>query len=48
MELKKFYPRYTFKILPIFLGATRLITNDLVINLQKLKIKNIEHIGIQI
>ena len=41
-ELKKLYPRYTFEILPIILGATGLITTKLAINLQKLKIKNIE------
>ena len=41
-ELKNLYPRYTFEILPIVLGATGLITTELAINLQKLKIKNIE------
>ena len=41
-ELKKLYPRYTFEILPIVLGATGLITKELAINLRKLKIKNIE------
>ena len=41
-ELKDLYPRYTFEILPIALGATGLIKTELVINLQQLKIKNIE------
>ena len=41
-KLKKLYPRYTFEILPIVLGATGLITTELAINLRKLTIKNIE------
>ena len=41
-ELKNLYPRYTFEILPIALGASGLIKTELVINLQKLKIKNLE------
>ena len=41
-ELKKPYPRNTFEILPIVLGATRLITTELAINLRKQKVKNIE------
>ena len=41
-QLKKLYPRYTFEILPIVLGAAELITTELAIDLQKLKIKNIE------
>ena len=41
-ELLKLYPRYTFEILPIVVGATGLITTELAINLRKLKIKNIE------
>ena len=41
-ELKKPYPRYTFEILPIAVGATGLTTTELAINLQKLKTKNIE------
>ena len=41
-ELKKLYPKYTFEILSIVLGATGLIETELAVNLRKLKIKNIE------
>ena len=41
-ELKKLYPRYTFEIVPIVVGATGLITTELATNLRTLKIKNIE------
>ena len=41
-ELKQLYPSYTFELLPTFLGTTEVITTELVINLQKLNIKNIE------
>ena len=35
--LSRIYPDYTYNIIPIVLGATGLITNTLVSNLQKLK-----------
>ena len=44
-ELKKLYPRHTFEILAIVLGATGVIATELAINLRKLKIKNIEEIA---
>ena len=41
-ELKRLYPEYTYEVLPVIIGATGLVTKQIVDNLKKLKVDNIE------
>ena len=40
-ELKRLCPNFSFEIVPIVLGATGLVTSDLLKNIEKLEIINI-------
>ena len=42
-ELKRLYPRFTFEIIPIVLGATRLVSPSLRKNIEKIGVKNIKY-----
>ena len=39
-ELKKLYPEFNFEIIPLVIGATGLVTDDLMKNIKKLGIEN--------
>ena len=39
-ELKRLYDKFTFEIIPITIGATGLVTNDLKLMLKRIGIKN--------
>ena len=41
-ELKRLNPRFTFEIIPIFLGATGLLPSSLRKNIEKIGVKNIK------
>ena len=42
-ELKQLYPNFSFEIVPIVLGAARLVTSDIEKNIEKLGIVSINH-----
>ena len=39
-ELKRLYPSFTFEIIPIVLGMTRLVPSSLRKNIEKVGVKN--------
>ena len=43
-ELKRIYNKFTFEIIPITIGATGLVTNDLKLMLKRIRIENINDV----
>ena len=41
-ELKRLYPRFTFEIIPIFLGVAGLVPSSLRKNIEKISFNNIK------
>ena len=46
-ELKRIYDKFTFEIIPITIGATGLVTNDLKLMLKRTGIENINDVTLK-
>ena len=43
-ELKRLYPEYVFDVVPIVIGATGFIDNNLKVDLEKLDVLNLKNV----
>ena len=46
-ELKGPYDKFTFQIIPVMIGATGLVTNDLKLMLKRIGIENIDNVTLK-
>ena len=46
-ELKRFYNKFNFKIIPIMIGATGLVMNDLKLLLKRIGIENVDGVALK-